>query len=256
MGERKKSFPDGVLYIVSIIAGVATIFSCALAILALFKPQSVWYVIEQVVPAAEVPAGIVLTPRAAQQSSQGSTGDGTVLKTTQQSSQGSVGDGTILFEDNFDNGLSPDWKIESGHPIVVSGTLSADQDTTLTVGDPSWGNYQVEFSVKGGDCCDDRVIAVRVVDSNNMVGFTYSWCYGCFTGWYVLKDGQKNKIPNTDKAPSANQIRLVAQNNKFSVFSGNELLSSFYDDSFQQGKIALMIGRNDTIDNFRVTALP
>ena len=52
----------------------------------------------------------------------------------------------VIFEDDFEDGLSDNWEIVSGNPIVVNGMLTADQDTWLLVGDQSWKNVSVEFN--------------------------------------------------------------------------------------------------------------
>ncbi len=80
----------------------------------------------------------------------------------------------ILFEDDFDDGLSNAWEMVSGNPVVVNGTLSADQDTWLLVGDPTWTNYSVEFqgeSVKSHFYYGADIVALRVFDMDNMYAY-------------------------------------------------------------------------------------
>jgi hypothetical protein len=82
----------------------------------------------------------------------------------------------VLFEDNFDAGLSPDWEVISGNPIIVNGMLTTAQDTWLLVGDPEWINYSLEFRTdsKNGFFWEGyNAVGIHVLDIDNM--YAYKW---------------------------------------------------------------------------------
>ncbi len=83
----------------------------------------------------------------------------------------------------------------SGNPVVVNGTLSADQDTWLLVGDPTWTNYSVEFQ---GEC-----------------GFYYSSDSG--STWTQINTGLQSRVI-ADIVISANGNHIYAGSHEDGVY--------------------------------------
>ena len=160
----------------------------------------------------------------------------------------------ILFEDDFETALSDAWEIVSGNPIVVNGTLSADRDTWLLVGDPTWTNYSVEFQ---GESAKDHfyegadIAALRVFDMDNM--YAYKWVF-VETEWYVVKNGEWNIVPQTYflEQRKVKNFRFEVKANSIKVYVDGLIESSFFNDEFAKGRIGLFLSKNSIIDNFKV----
>ena len=159
-----------------------------------------------------------------------------------------------LFDDNFDQGLSPTWQGISGNPSIVNGMLTADQETWLFVGDPSWTNYSVEFEADAGDCMlswGSNVVAVRVSDMDNM--FAYKWA-DCESFCYVVENGTWNEVPHSEFKPGFEMLRfrVNVEGDLITIYVDGQKQTSFFNDKYQQGKVGLMIAKDTLIDNFRV----
>ena len=82
----------------------------------------------------------------------------------------------ILFEGDFEDGLSDAWEVISGNPVVVNGMLTADQNTWVAVGDPTWTDYSVEFRASSKYAYynwGSNFTAVRMNGIENM--YVYEW---------------------------------------------------------------------------------
>jgi hypothetical protein len=54
----------------------------------------------------------------------------------------------IYFQDNFDTGLSPLWRMDNpGAWTMVNGQLKSQRGGKLMVGDATWSRYAVEFDI-------------------------------------------------------------------------------------------------------------
>lgn len=160
----------------------------------------------------------------------------------------------VLFEDDFEDGLSDAWEVISGNPIVVNGMLTADQDTWLMVGDPSWENYSIEFdtdSPVGWISQGFNVIGVRAEDIDNM--YAYKWAE--YEGYsYIVEEGNWSEIPqseyNVENAGSNLMINVI--DGQIALYENGMKATSFFDSRFKNGRIALRIFPEATIDNFKV----
>lgn len=159
--------------------------------------------------------------------------------------------GTVLFEDDFSDGKSDQWVIESGEPFVVNEAITGTGLWTMSVGDLNWTNYEVSFDYSGLGC--DRsnfAVGMRAQDVGNMIRLT--WC-GNLHGWQIYENGQIQQVPNTGftRQPS---VRITVVGNEYSVVGG----SSFVDEEnlYPTGKVILFVGEGLIIDNFKITALP
>jgi DNA-binding CsgD family transcriptional regulator len=160
----------------------------------------------------------------------------------------------ILFEDDFSSGLSDAWEIVSGNAIVVNGMLSADRDTWLLIGDPTWGDYSVEFQAEteigwlseGAD-----IVSLRVSDIDNM--YALKWTV-VESEWYVVENGEWNTVPQShlNDGKRDKNFRFEAKGDSIKFYSDGTIASSFFDSKFPQGRIGLFISTNTVIDNFKV----
>jgi len=161
---------------------------------------------------------------------------------------------TVLFENNFDLGLSEAWEIVLGNPIVVNGMLSADQDTWLIVGDPTWTNYSVEFKADSKYVYFDwgaNFAAVRLVDMENM--YAYEWV-DAESRCHVVENGNWNEVPQSGFRAGADfiQIKITAIDDLITIYVDGIKKASFFDKKFTQGRVGLMLTEETLIDDFKV----
>ncbi len=161
----------------------------------------------------------------------------------------------VLFEDNFDQGLSPLWQIISGNPSVVNGALTTDSEIWLMVGDDSWKNYFVEYETKIAHCYMSRAynsLGLFAKDPSNMVVFNYADCEG---EWHTITNGNDKAIPNAvyegPNIGKSHKIKFSAQNSNFSVTIQEDTVS-FFDQSFTSGGVVIRLSEYSIIDNFKV----
>jgi len=167
----------------------------------------------------------------------------------------------ILFADDFNSGISPQWQVVSGNPIVVNGALSATENTWLVVGNSSWKNYSIEFD---GDCSEVDLwwrngcnVGTRLQDLNNMIYF--SWTDKEFL-WIIIKNGKKTEISGsyfkTWQWSPPYKVKVIVNGNQYASFINGAQTSSFIYGSFPQGKIGIYIDKDSTVDNFKIISLP
>ena len=159
-----------------------------------------------------------------------------------------------MFEDDFEKGLSDAWEIVSGNPIVVNGTLSADQDTWLLVGDPSWDNYSVEFTTDlsyGWTKQNFNALGVLATSIDSMYVFRWAeYDSGCF----IIENGDWNEVPQAEFTPKQGEktFRVTIENGLFTVYLNGVKQTSFFDNRYSKGRITLKLFANNAIDNFKV----
>lgn len=168
---------------------------------------------------------------------------------------------SLLFEDDFNQGLSPAWERGYGQPFIVNDMLSADQETWLSIGDPSWRDYRIEFEADASSCWmyggrEGNVIAPRFVDADNMIAFMWADCE-CY--WYIVRDGVWKQVPGQEPRLGVGggvvRLTITARGDQFIVHVNGQRLTSLNDDSFQVGRVGLRLARNTLIDNFRIETL-
>lgn len=164
---------------------------------------------------------------------------------------------STLFSDDFNTGLSSGWQVVYGKPIAVNGVLTADQDTLLMVGDTNWKDYAVEFDADAADCWfswSDNWLGVQVQNTDNL--YAYKWS-DCESYWFMVSQGAWNEIPQSKFSPGYERLRFRIQSHggNLSVYVEEMLMSSFYDNSYSQGRVALKIAKNTVIDNFVIKEL-
>ncbi len=167
---------------------------------------------------------------------------------------------TILFEDNFNQGLSNGWSIASGNPLFINGELTSDQNTWLIVGDNSWTDYMVQFSAQTAKCWyydNWNAFGVRAQDTGNMIAFKWA---SCESELDIVKNGNWLTVPNShvSKGDYGNvpiTITITVQGGQFTFDINGERVSSLFNSDFSLGGIALRVGAQTQIDNFKVTAI-
>ena len=162
-----------------------------------------------------------------------------------------------LFEDNFEQGLSDEWEVISGNPIVINGMLSADQDTWLVVGDPNWTNYSVEYNAESFyDWFTDEynITSIRMFDIDNF--YAYRWLRDQGS-WFVVQGGKWNEVPNSlikyqSNVSGLHNHRITVNNGIVTFYRDGIQQFSFISDKYPSGRIGLMVSQRTTVDDFKI----
>jgi len=130
--------------------------------------------------------------------------------------------------------------------------LTTDQDTWMIVGDPSWTDYTIELAADPKNCWMSRnysAVGFHIVDLNNMAAFGWA---GCESYWYVVENGDWKEVPNTEAKPGGEfpTMKFIVENNQYAAYVNDQKLSSFFNEKFKSGKVALRIDPETLIDNF------
>jgi hypothetical protein len=160
----------------------------------------------------------------------------------------------VIFEDNFDQGLSDEWEVVMGNPIVVNGMLSSDQDTWILVGDPEWTDYSVEFIAETASNWFNwgfNVTGIRVIDIGNM--FAYKWTTEQ-TEWHVVDNGNWSILPQSSTRLGGNMknFKFDVKGNSVNFYIDGVKAYSFFNDKFPQGRVGLKVAKDTVIDNFKI----
>jgi len=150
----------------------------------------------------------------------------------------------LPFQDNFDQGLSPQWRVVSGVPVVSNGQLgSAGDSLLLEIGDSSLGNYTVSFDF---DFPVFPTIAGKVM---------FNLASGCACSRLeVFQDNDWVTIAETYQLPADGNLRIVVASGKYSIFiDGGLQLEAIYGSTLF-GPFSLRIDKNGTVDNFSMTS--
>ena len=181
---------------------------------------------------------------------------------------------TILFDDNFNNGIRPEWELVSGTWIMTNGELSLsgieqyksktnDKDKwsygTAIFGDSLWQNYSVnaKFDLKD-ESANCGAVLVRVQDFQNFIAwefcyfYNFSAAYNKLATWYIVQNGEWTEIPNTqlEEFPIDKQfsIKVIVKDDVIQSFVNNEQINSFSGLPFSSGKVGARI-QSDSISN-------
>jgi len=171
---------------------------------------------------------------------------------------------TLPFEDNFDNGLRPEWKVQDGDWMIVNGALTLTDDDQrfhyIYVGDPNWGNYAVDVDVISTDPYMTIGILVRASDDGE-IQFLTSQVWE--SEMRYLLQGKKRTIAESSEAPPPGEkpyhIRVEAKGDCITAYINGKKILSVIDSRFKRGRVGLACGCRDAschfFDNFKVTPL-
>jgi hypothetical protein len=195
---------------------------------------------------------IVDTPR--------STETNTPLPPTQTETSTATENPNVFFDD-FADGLDPAWTVVSGNPMVVNEQLTSSDAAVLSIGNPLWTNYEIEFDIKiptgfcGLDNDRENFVGIRALDFDNMLRFDFDTCE---TAWHIVSAGEALTVPNTPtdyRMGSGGKMHIVvtAVDDKISLRVDTKLINSFIDSTFQSGIIFIRLRPDSLYDNFSIT---
>jgi hypothetical protein len=154
----------------------------------------------------------------------------------------------LPFEDNFDQGLRPEWRVLEGEPLITNGELqAAGQRLTLQMGDATLTDYTVRFdTVRACTTNNDEfvlTIAERVEFS--MRGTHLVWRAFDGSNWQVLGD---------DFLSCPRNARVTVANGRYTVAISNAIAVEFQYGTAVSGPMTLTVKNELAIDNLTVTS--
>ena len=168
-----------------------------------------------------------------------------------------------LFFDDFTDGKSDMWQTIYGEPIIVDNALTFQANTLMVIDASDWTDYEVSFDVsniqcQGGVSSRGVTIGQRYQNANNMMALRiFHWGDYCDAQWYLIKDGDWDKLPNASfpvPPKDSNGVRhfiLSVEGNTYNSPFGVPLVI----EDFQTGGVALLANKGVIIDNFKVIPL-
>ena len=168
---------------------------------------------------------------------------------------------TLPFRDNFNDGLSDLWEVQSGTWRIVDGVLNPDPDCrncAIFVGDESWTDYAVKVDLVHSCATNERVFVRVTADSYMMFEISTLW-----VKLIVSNQGQKTEIASNriTTLPCRMQynIRIEAKGPSFLVYLNGDHLMSATDSMVVRGRVGLGASNSESyyrmFDNFEVTPL-
>lgn len=153
----------------------------------------------------------------------------------------------LPFEDNFDSGLSDNWKTLTGTWRMVNGKLTADpsdQPSIILVGDDNWSNYVVDVDVFNYDWNYSVGIIVRASQGKYMVFQTNC----CEANWIFANGASESIIAHSDERGltfsgfsgfAKNHIHLEVNGQMYTAYIDGKLYLQVQDSSLSNGKVGL-----------------
>jgi hypothetical protein len=162
----------------------------------------------------------------------------------------------ILFQDDFDNGLSPQWNVLGGEYSIINDMVTTNEDVGLRVGDSSWGDYKVQMRVKPSGGYWTICFAAHVNASSNflMNCFDYSdaaWGYGSY-GNSFDSIGEYYDI-DIDEFGT---VEMTAVGGNFTFTLNGVEFGSANEVDQNAGGVYVYLGFDSFLDWIKVIALP
>ncbi len=155
----------------------------------------------------------------------------------------------LPFSDNFDNGLSPEWRIVAGQPIIVDGYLSSIGDqTVLEIGNTDLQDFSLNFDFK--DTYNGVWLGGLKITIGNRVSFVVQGC----PIWSVYQDGSWNDATHCKSQISIpGKLRLTVQGNRYQVYINGSLFSEITLGQPVSGPLSISFSNLLLLDNLKVT---
>lgn len=151
----------------------------------------------------------------------------------------------LPFQDDFEQGLRPEWRVLSGQWATQNGRLQAVSDElTLEIGDSAWGSYTVDLDFY--EYPNSVYLVVAQVFQYELS--TYD------SDWSAFQNNQWIAVANGRLVSRSGHLRFVVSGNTYSVYVDGKLHESLTYGSALQGPLGLNMRRNSgVIDNLVIT---
>ena len=172
----------------------------------------------------------------------------------------------VLVDENFNNGLSDQWQILYGEPILSNGKLTASSDLWLAIGDPAWRNVQIDMQILleiGGSTAAEAPAQIipRFTDRNNFISFRANQCCNVNAAWLELKNGTEWSLVEGTLGPGIpgyewQHLTIKVEGDKYTALINNRIHSYTVNNKYPFGALCLWLGKAISIDDLKVVALP
>ncbi len=181
----------------------------------------------------------------------------------------------ILFQDNFENGLNPEWQAFGNNWLVADGELTLSTNAAFNnryewigLNHPEWKNYilSLDVMVSTGQRSPFGYIAIVVRDGAQLQDLgvaidTMPWIY-----WATIGGDESDTMPisgqNTDRYfGSGSTVEITVQGNNYSLRVNGQNIQIISMSGYDTGGINLGIECHyalecPSFDNVKVTYLP
>lgn len=171
----------------------------------------------------------------------------------------------LPFEDNFDNGVRPEWEQVVGNWRMVDGGYWTDPSgawSIALVGDVGWTNYALEVDVQYHNASAPRVGVIVRASNDSYMEFRTDCCS---SDWYLHHNGEEQNIATTSdggglpREKDTVHWRFEIKEDIYSAYVDGQLLMRFQDDTLSSGRVGLTVANSKSywrrFDNFKVTKL-
>lgn len=172
----------------------------------------------------------------------------------------------LPFQDDFDNGIKPEWEMVSGTWRVINGQLAADetdQQTAILVGDNTWTDYTVDVDVYNYNFNSSAGVIVRENGGNFLLFKTSStrseWILVSGTSETVLAYSPEGGLSFSSFVGYVkNHFKIVVSNQTYSAYIDGKLYLQVSDPTLASGRTGILtqyLSREvHKFDDFSVTA--
>lgn len=161
---------------------------------------------------------------------------------------------TLPFYDDFDNGLSPIWRVISGMPLVTDGRLtSATDELRLEIGNTALQNYTLEMDIWGekSDYCGFGYWKYLTIGFSPKLRFQFSYVdYDGRLVWYTYTANEWKEIQSYNNL-ECGRLKIEVSGNSYRVSIQSELVSEMVAAP-AQGPLYIGIDDSVTIDNLSI----
>lgn len=156
----------------------------------------------------------------------------------------------LPFEDNFDSGLRPEWRVLGGAPITINGRLTAaEADLAIEIGDSSWGDYKVEF-----DYYKLYPHVVLLVFGQKLRYRMASEQFQSNGAWEAFENNKWVAISDAGGVGDFGRLRVVIEGNSYHLFIDGSAYMDIVYGTQVKGPFGLQLEKGAVIDNFKITS--
>lgn len=160
----------------------------------------------------------------------------------------------LPFEDNFDNGLNSQWRIDFGQPIIIDGRLAPSGDElVIEIGNRDLKQYTLELDVWGKDPDYCGFGYFEYLTLNFSPTLRYSFAYTDYIGdgkWETYEEDDWNQV-SRKSGFDCGRFRFVVNNSSYQLFINGQLSDELvYTEAL--GPLLISLDENVTIDNLSI----
>lgn len=161
----------------------------------------------------------------------------------------------LPFEDDFNNGLRPEWDVVSGEPMIVSGRVGRTSGILrLSLGDTTLSNYILEFDFYGvRNNCANCLFIEMLIGTDTKYYVVGGAVGGLYSRLDVFDDGQWRNLLSSSTSKDAH-VKLQFTGNRINLFLNSTPSEPIiYGSEFAlRGPIIITLDRGEFIDNFSI----